>query len=758
MTSAGQPEPKGALGGAGPGPGISDPESPPTLSGAQTLGQLKDQLPRLQLRVSTQLESIFHLCGSCSLQLTEVQQDLQEHHRQVEAFLQAVDGQPVELPEGGSPQESDFEDVVTGRQSDWLRPPQSSWDEEGEMPPFWDPEPPFWQDVLTSQLWRIFADVQEKAAQPCRRVTEQARGLDSKGLEPPDTETAAITDPVGSGQEALAGVQGACPSRCARCAVPSLWLAPARAKSPLSPLEDCGEEAALAELAQEPAAGAYPLLKLISWDPSDSGDSWRRPDAPPRQSRRLALPHTLQRMRLLRHGEPVLALAVSSFTRHAFTCSRGGIKVWSLAGQVAQDRFPDSHLPVHKQAPDAYLCTCLLSSNSRTLLTGGHNLGSVCVWDLAAPSLRVKGELPCREAACQALAAKADESLVFAGFTDGSVRIWDPRAPHVVRDILGQLNGAKSIVVKDNDVWTGGLDGQLCQWDLRTLRDPRVFLFKSQIMSLSLRPQEDWLLLGLANGQHWLQHCTRHQSRRVGGKDSAVLGLKFSPYGQWWVSVGMDDLVSVHSMPTGALVFQRHRDLGDLCSPCPGTVGAGTLVPPALSQPGLAARPRSPASQPGLAARPPSPASQPGLPARPRSPKTVSSCLWQVPGHVPGDGGSQTGPSAPGGTNVSRGVWLLGLGGGRGTTLSALVAQVHGALPGLGGACLGSAPSARDVPEPREVSSSPQSAPVPSALSLLLSPAGRPGSRGSGRRRPPQQSLCGCVTGARPPCGTVGGP
>ncbi|KAG3280758.1 transducin like enhancer of split 6, transcript variant X3 [Ictidomys tridecemlineatus] len=582
MTSAGQPEPKGALGGAGPGPGISDPESPPTLSGAQTLGQLKDQLPRLQLRVSTQLESIFHL-------LTEVQQDLQEHHRQVEAFLQAVDGQPVEvgrlspgkragqghqealspsspqLPEGGSPQESDFEDVVTGRQSDWLRPPQSSWDEEGEMPPFWDPEPPFWQDVLTSQLWRIFADVQEKAAQPCRRVTEQARGLDSKGLEPPDTETAAITDPVGSGQEALAGVQGACPSRCARCAVPSLWLAPARAKSPLSPLEDCGEEAALAELAQEPAAGAYPLLKLISWDPSDSGDSWRRPDAPPRQSRRLALPHTLQRMRLLRHGEPVLALAVSSFTRHAFTCSRGGIKVWSLAGQVAQDRFPDSHLPVHKQAPDAYLCTCLLSSNSRTLLTGGHNLGSVCVWDLAAPSLRVKGELPCREAACQALAAKADESLVFAGFTDGSVRIWDPRAPHVVRDILGQLNGAKSIVVKDNDVWTGGLDGQLCQWDLRTLRDPRVFLFKSQIMSLSLRPQEDWLLLGLANGQHWLQHCTRHQSRRVGGKDSAVLGLKFSPYGQWWVSVGMDDLVSVHSMPTGALVFQVPEPSCVLC-------------------------------------------------------------------------------------------------------------------------------------------------------------------------------------------------
>ncbi|XP_076966488.1 transducin-like enhancer protein 6 [Callospermophilus lateralis] len=568
----------------------------PSLPAAPRSPPFRPAGPRgLQLRVSTQLESIFHL-------LTEVQQDLQEHHRQVEAFLQtveasspALDGQPLEvgrlspgkrtgqghqealspscpqLPEGGSPQESDFEDVVTRRQSDWLRPPQSSWD-EGEMPPCWDPEPPFWQDVLTTQLWQIFADVREKAAQPCQRVTEQAWGLDSKGLEPPDTETSASTDPMGSGQEALAAVQGACPSRCARCAVPSLWLAPAQAKSPLSPLEDCREEAALAGLAQagardlgpedeqEPdvgpgAAGSRGQLGR-SWDPADSGDSWRRPDTPPRQCRRFALPHTLQRMRLLRHGEPVLALAVSSFTRHAFTCSRDSVKVWSLVGQVAEDRFPDSHLPMHKQAPDAYLCTCLLTSNSRTLLTGGHNLGSVCVWDLVAPSLRVKGELPCREAACQALAARADESLVFAGFTDGSVRIWDLRAPHMVRDIIGRLNGARSIVVKDNDIWTGGLDGQLCKWDLRILRDPTVFLFKSQIMSLSLRPQEDWLLLGLANGQHWLQHCSRNQARRVGGKDSAVLGLKFSPYGQWWVSVGMDNLVGVHSMPTGALVFQ----------------------------------------------------------------------------------------------------------------------------------------------------------------------------------------------------------
>ncbi|XP_046300110.1 transducin-like enhancer protein 6 isoform X4 [Marmota monax] len=565
MTSPGQPEPKGTLGGAAPGPGISDPESPPTLSGAQTLGQLKDQLPS-------------------SLKSSRIFKNTTGRWKPSSRWWR-----PAAPPRTASPRrwaDSPLGNALAGAtRRPWAPAPPSSqragahrsrtsktWSPEGSPTGCGRPSPAGTRarchraGTRSPRSGRTSSPRSFGRSLPMsrrRRLSPAAE--DSKGLESPDTETAASTDPMGSGQEALAGVQGACPSRCARCAVPSLWLAPARARSPLSSLEDCGEEAALAGLAQEPAAGAYALLKLISWDPADSGDSWRRPDAPSRQCRRFALPHTLQRMRLLRHGEPVLALAVSSFTRHAFTCSRGGIKVWSLVGQVAEDRFPDSHLPVHKQAPDAYLCTCLLSSNSRTLLTGGHNLGSVCVWDLAAPSLHVKGELPCREAACQALAARADESLVFAGFTDGCVRIWDLRAPHVVRDVLGQLNGAKSIVVKDNDIWTGGLDGQLCRWDLRILRDPTVILFKSQIMSLSLRPQEDWLLLGLANGQHWLQHCTRSQVRRVGGNDSAVLGLKFSPYGQWWVSVGMDNLVSVHSMPTGALVFQVPEPSSVLC-------------------------------------------------------------------------------------------------------------------------------------------------------------------------------------------------
>lgn len=86
------------------------------------------------------------------------------------------------------------------------------------------------------------------------------------------------------------------------------------------------------------------------WDPEDFENTWNRPDALPWQSRKLAVPHRVEKMQRLEHGEPVLATAISSFTRHAFTCGRGGIKVWSLVGQVTKARFPESFLRVKVRA------------------------------------------------------------------------------------------------------------------------------------------------------------------------------------------------------------------------------------------------------------------------------------------------------------------------------------------------------------------------------------------------------------------------
>lgn len=53
-----------------------------------------------------------------------------------------------------------------------------------------------------------------------------------------------------------------------------------------------------------------------------------------------------------------------------------------------------------------------------------------------------------------------------------------------------------------------------------------------QITSLSHSPWDDWLLVGLASGQHWLQPTLCGQARTAGHKNGAILALKFSPYGK----------------------------------------------------------------------------------------------------------------------------------------------------------------------------------------------------------------------------------
>ncbi|XP_072803136.1 transducin-like enhancer protein 6 isoform X2 [Vicugna pacos] len=458
----------------------------------------------------------------------KIQQGLQEHHKQhqgsqVSSGEQASQGsQGPASPEASrhagvrtlqpsSLQGPNFEDTMATRSSDWLQQPPGMDDEADldlDVRLSWDSEPRLWQDVLTEELWRTFAGTQEK---------EKRLGLRILSLPKPSPSSCEGSREESTGRGAVA-------------------------------------QGVSSHAAREAAGRADQFLKPICWDPEDFESTSNRPDALPWQPKKLAVPHQVEKKRRLEHGDPVLATAVSSFTRHAFTCGRGGVKVWSLVKQVVVAWYPECYLPV--QIPGAYLRTCLLFSNSTALLTGGHNLASVSLWDLMAPSLYVRAELPCAGLSCQALAASPEDCLAFAGFTNGTVRIWDLRNQSVVRDLPGHLNGAKSIAVKDQNIWTGGLDACLRCWDLRTTREPQEYPFEAQIMSLSPSPKEDWVLVGTANGRQWLQPTRGGQKRMVGRKDGTILGLKFSPLGHWWVSVGTDGLVSIYSMPTGTSVVQ----------------------------------------------------------------------------------------------------------------------------------------------------------------------------------------------------------
>ncbi|KAM5308962.1 transducin-like enhancer protein 6 isoform 2-T2 [Glossophaga mutica] len=534
---------------------VHNEANPPAPNYQGILDQLKKEFPRFPTHLPAQVESIYFL-------IQKVRQGLQEHHRQVENFLQILEtcSQPlgfeageaewdsqrpaspmasqhpeVRPPEPSSLQGQNFKDVMATRSSDWFQQPSGA-----DRPPAqqtdmrlpWDSEPQLWQDVLTQQLWQIFAGTHDKANQPRRRLAEQVPDLESQDPEPGYFGAELYTEDTSGSQEGSTEPDAA----------PGMMLS-------------C--------VAQEPSGRGYSFLKPICWDPEDFEDTWRSPDALPWQSKKVVVPHRIEKRRTLKHGEPVLATAVSSFTRHVFTCSRGGVKVWSLVRHMVEDRFPDSHLRV--QARGAYLRTCLLFPNSTALLTGGYKLPGVSVWDLMAPSLHIRDELPSAGLTCQALAATLEDSLAFASFTDGTVRIWDLRDQSVVRDLPGPPNGAKSITVKEQSIWVGGLDACLRCWDLRTAKEPLEYKFESQIISLSSSPREDWVLVGTANGQQWLQPTTRGKKHLVGCKDSTILGLKFSPLGQWWVSVGMDNLVSIYSMPAGTTVFQVPETTSVMC-------------------------------------------------------------------------------------------------------------------------------------------------------------------------------------------------
>ncbi|KAH0514197.1 Transducin-like enhancer protein 6, partial [Microtus ochrogaster] len=443
------------------------------------------------------------------------------HMGSVQAVQTSTEKKAKRGPETTAPQDPEELKATPEPQLFTRRQCLSETEEEPQDPqPVWDKEPTFWSDTLTQELWKLFRENPEnQQAQEAPNLSEASLGL------------------LGISQKDISQLH---------CKT------------------------------QESSGSAGPFLKTLSWDSENLEPSWERPGASLWQSKRSAVPQALQKVRVLRHGELLLAMAVSCFTRHVFTCSRSGIKVWSLTNQVTEDRFPESHLQCGIQTSGAYLRTCLLSSNSRTLFAGGHSLPCVSVWDLAAPFLYEKCQLPCKGLSCQVLAS-TEENITFAGFTDGRVRMWDLRSQGVVRDLEGPVNAAKSLVVKDDNVWIGGLDACLRCWDLRMVKVSLEYTFQSQIMSLSHSPQEDWLLLGLANGQHCLYDSKRRSEvLPVGTKDKTILGLKFSPNGQWWVSVGMDDLVTIHSMPSGKKVFQVPEAAAVTC--CDVTANSKLIV------------------------------------------------------------------------------------------------------------------------------------------------------------------------------------
>lgn len=161
------------------------------------------------------------------------------------------------------------------------------------------------------------------------------------------------------------------------------------------------------------------------------------------------------------------------------------------------------------QNRDNYIRSCKLVPDGQSLIVGGE-ASTLSIWDLAAPTPRIKAELTSSAPACYALAVSPDAKVCFSCCSDGNIVVWDLQNQAMVRCVgrpwggertgdcrcgclffphrqfQGHTDGASCIDISDygTRLWTGGLDNTVRCWDLREGRQLQQHDFSSQV-----RPQ-----------------------------------------------------------------------------------------------------------------------------------------------------------------------------------------------------------------------------------------------------------------------------
>nr|XP_025042423.1 transducin-like enhancer protein 1 [Pelodiscus sinensis] len=265
------------------------------------------------------------------------------------------------------------------------------------------------------------------------------------------------------------------------------------------------------------------------------------------------IPRHARQLHTLTHGEVVCAVTISSSTQHVYTGGKGCVKVWDVGQSGA--KTPVAQLDCLNR--DNYIRSCKLLPDGRSLIVGGE-ASTLSIWDLAAPTPRIKAELTSSAPACYALAISPDAKVCFSCCSDGNIVVWDLQNQTLVRQFQGHTDGASCIDISNDGtkLWTGGLDNTVRCWDLREGRQLQQHDFSSQIFSLGYCPSGEWLAVGMESSNVEILHVANPDKYQLHLHESCVLSLKFASCGKWFVSTGKDNLLNAWRTPYGASIFQ----------------------------------------------------------------------------------------------------------------------------------------------------------------------------------------------------------
>ncbi|KAH9392897.1 hypothetical protein TYRP_005990 [Tyrophagus putrescentiae] len=274
---------------------------------------------------------------------------------------------------------------------------------------------------------------------------------------------------------------------------------------------------------------------------------------PPDALNGAGIPRHARQINTLSHGEVVCAVTISTPTKFVYTGGKGCVKVWDI-------NHPNMKTPVSQLdclPRDNYIRSCKLLPDNRTLIVGGE-ANTISIWDIAAPSPRIKGELASSAPACYALAISPDSKVCFSCCSDGNIAVWDLHNQSLVRQFQGHTDGASCIDISNDGLklWTGGLDNTVRSWDLREGRQLHQHDFTSQIFSLGYCPTGEWLAVGMESSNVEVLHVSKPDKYQLHLHESCVLSLKFASCGKWFVSTGKDNLLNAWRTPYGASIFQ----------------------------------------------------------------------------------------------------------------------------------------------------------------------------------------------------------
>jgi len=87
----------------------------------------------------------------------------------------------------------------------------------------------------------------------------------------------------------------------------------------------------------------------------------------------------------------------------------------------------------------------------------GGEASVVTIWDLAAPTPRIKAELNSNAPACYALAISPDSKVCFSCCSDGNIAVLDLHNQTIVQQFQGHTDGASCIDISPDGtkLWTG---------------------------------------------------------------------------------------------------------------------------------------------------------------------------------------------------------------------------------------------------------------------------------------------------------------